>query len=31
MDARFPIEPGRQRLTVTVTVEWAFGDQPPSA
>jgi uncharacterized protein len=31
MDARLPIEPGRQRLTVTVTVEWAFGDQPPSA
>jgi uncharacterized protein len=25
MDSRFPIEPGRQRLAVTVTVEWALG------
>jgi uncharacterized protein YggE len=25
MDSRFPIEPGRQQLTVSVTVEWAFG------
>jgi len=24
MDSRFPIEPGRQQLTVTVTVEWAL-------
>jgi uncharacterized protein YggE len=24
MDLRLPIEPGRQRLTVTVTVEWAL-------
>lgn len=24
-DARFAIEPGRQRLTATVTVEWALG------
>ncbi|MEU4235831.1 SIMPL domain-containing protein [Actinoplanes sp. NPDC026619] len=24
-DARFSIEPGRQRLSVTVTVEWALG------
>jgi uncharacterized protein len=25
MDAKFPIEPGRQKLTVNVTVEWALG------
>ncbi|HEY0530341.1 MAG TPA: SIMPL domain-containing protein [Actinoplanes sp.] len=25
MDTRFPIEPGRQRLAVSVTVEWALG------
>jgi uncharacterized protein YggE len=25
MDSRFPIEPGRQRLTVVITVEWALG------
>ncbi|NMO53807.1 SIMPL domain-containing protein [Actinoplanes sp. TBRC 11911] len=24
-DARFPIEPGRQRLSASVTVEWALG------
>jgi uncharacterized protein YggE len=28
-DSRVPIEPGRQRLTATVTVEWAF--RPPAA
>jgi len=28
MDSRFSIEPGRQRLTVTVTVQWAL-DPPP--
>jgi uncharacterized protein YggE len=31
MASRFPIEPGRQRLTVTVTVEWALDPQPPRA
>ncbi|MDI6104872.1 SIMPL domain-containing protein [Actinoplanes sp. NEAU-A12] len=29
-DFTVPIEPGRQRLTVTVTVEWAFGLPPAS-
>ncbi|MFI5896896.1 SIMPL domain-containing protein [Actinoplanes sp. NPDC051513] len=28
-DSSFPIEPGRQQLTVTVTVEWAL-DPPPA-
>ncbi|MEV6847770.1 SIMPL domain-containing protein [Actinoplanes sp. NPDC051411] len=28
MDSRFPIEPGRQQLAVTVTVQWAL--DPPS-
>ena len=27
-DSAVPIEPGRQRLAVTVTVEWAFDPQP---
>lgn len=31
MDSRFPIEPGRQRLAVTVTVEWAFDPLPTHA
>lgn len=33
MDSRFSIEPGRQQVAVTVTVEWAFGSRPnrPSA
>jgi hypothetical protein len=31
MDSRFPIEPGRQQLTVTVTVEWALGPSPKHA
>jgi uncharacterized protein YggE len=28
MDLRVPIEPGQQRLAVTVTVEWAFNPAP---
>jgi uncharacterized protein YggE len=28
MDSRFPIEPGRQRVTVNVTVEWALDSLP---
>jgi uncharacterized protein YggE len=28
MDSSVPIEPGRQRLSVTVTVEWALGSVP---
>jgi uncharacterized protein YggE len=31
MDSRFPIEPGRQQLAVTVTVEWAFDPLPKHA
>ena len=31
MDTRFPIEPGRQRLAVTVTVEWALDPLPKPA
>ncbi|WIM93408.1 SIMPL domain-containing protein [Actinoplanes oblitus] len=27
-DAAMPVEPGRQQLAVTVTVEWALGPQP---
>jgi uncharacterized protein len=31
MDSRVPIEPGRQRLAVTVTVEWALDPLPKPA
>ena len=31
MDSRFPIEPGRQRLSATVTVQWALAPLPKHA